>query len=246
VAPVISVCCPTRGRPDNMRRLAESATTTAAGQVEVMFYVDVDDQPSIDMAVKLNGSAAMAAAEWGWRAAVYPNVQYVIGERIVLSDMWNACAAAAAGDILMQCGDDIVFRTPGWDAAVTAEFDARPDRVLLVHGNDGVHGPGLGTHGFVHRAWVDAVGYFLPPGFSCDMSDVWLNEVANELGRRVYLPQVFTEHMHPIVGKASLDQTHRDRLAAGRRDNVHALYAARADERSADVAKLRHVIEGGG
>jgi hypothetical protein len=225
---VISVCCPTRGRPDNMRRLADSIRATAVGHdVELVFYIDLDDGPSIATAVELNA-------------------RHVIGERIVLSDMWNACADVAIGDIFMQCGDDIVFRTPGWDTMVAAEFDARPDRILLVHGNDGVHGPALGTHGFVHRAWVDAVGYFLPPGFSCDMSDVWLNEVANELGRRVYLPQVFTEHMHPIVGKASLDQTHRDRLAAGRRDNVHALYAARAGERAADVAKLRHVIEGGG
>lgn len=225
--PVISVCCPTRGRPDNMRRLAESIRATAAGEVELVFYIDLDDGPSVATAVELKA-------------------RHVIGERIVLSDMWNACAAAAAGDILMQCGDDIVFRTPGWDTAVTAEFDACPDRILLVHGDDGVHGARLATHGFVHRTWVDAVGYFLPPGFSCDMSDLWLNDVAIALSRRVYLPHLLTEHMHPIVGKASLDQTHRDRLAAGRRDNVHALYAARAGERAADVAKLRHVIERGG
>ncbi len=225
--PVISVCCPTRGRPDNMRRLAGSIRATALGQVEVVFYIDLDDGPSVATAVELNA-------------------RHVIGERIVLSDMWNACATAAAGEILMQCGDDIVFRTPGWDAEVTAAFDQHPDHIALVHGDDGIHGQALGTHGFVHRAWVDAVGYFLPPGFSCDMSDVWLNEVADALGRRVYLPKVLTEHMHPIVGKGVLDQTHRDRLAAGRRDGVHALYAARAGERAADVAKLRLVIEGGG
>lgn len=210
-----------------MHRLAESIAATAAGEVELVFYIDLDDGPSVAAAVALNA-------------------RHVIGERIVLSDMWNACANAAAGEILMQCGDDIVFRTPGWDTAVAAEFDSRPDRIALVHGDDGIHGPALGTHGFVHRTWIDTVGYLLPPGFSCDMSDLWLNEVADTLGRRVYLPQVLTEHMHPIVGKGVLDQTHRDRLAAGRRDDVHALYAARAGERTADVAKLRHVIEGGG
>ncbi len=223
--PVISVCCPTRGRPANMRRLVESIAATALGDVDLVFYIDADDEPSAAMAVELDAC-------------------HIIGERIVLSDMWNACTSAAVGEILMQCGDDIVFRTPGWDAEVTAAFDKHLDRIALVHGDDGIHGQALGTHGFVHRTWVDTVGYFLPPGFSCDMSDVWLNEVADQLGRRVYLPDVLTEHMHPIVGKGLLDQTHRDRLAAGRRDGVHALYAARAGERAADVAKLRHVIEG--
>lgn len=223
-APVISVCCPTRGRPESMRRLAESIRATAAGEVELVFYIDLDDGPSCAAAVELGA-------------------RHFLGERIVLSDMWNACAAAASGDIVMQCADDIVFRTPGWDLEVEAAFARVPDRIALVYGNDLVHGPRLGTHGFIHRAWMDAVGYMLPPGFSCDMSDLWVNEVAEELGRRVYLPRVITEHMHPSVGKGRLDQTHRDRLARGRADDVTALYAARAGERAAHVAKLRAVIE---
>lgn len=210
-----------------MRRLVESARATADGPFEAMFYLDLDDPASAQAAFDLNAG-------------------HVIGERICLSDMWNVAAGAARGDILMMCGDDIVFRTPGWDTAVAAAFEAVPDRIALVYGDDTIQGRRLATHPFIHRAWYEAVGYLVPPGFSCDWSDMWLNEVADELHRRVWLPGVVTEHMHPVMGKARLDDNHRERLARGRRDNVRVLYEARAAERAADVAKLRAVMSAAG
>jgi hypothetical protein len=214
-----------------MRRLVESAYATAETPVEVVFYVDLDDPDSIATAVELGMSGT---------------VRHVAGERIVLSDMWNAAAAQAGHDVLMMCGDDIVFRTKGWDTAVLAAFDKVPDRIALVYGNDLLQHQRLATHPFIHRRWYEAVGYLVPNGFSCDWCDMWLNEVAIELGRRVYLPDVVTEHVHPVAGKARLDDNHRERLARGRRDNVRQLYEDRAGERAADIEKLRAVIDAHG
>lgn len=208
-----------------MARLVKSIRSTAADPVEVVFYVDMDDPVS-------------------WQTAAELDVVMVSSDPpIVLSDMWNRCANAAQGEVLMQCGDDIVFRTPGWDRAVMAAFEAVPDRIVLVHGDDRLQGFRLATHPFLHRRWVDTVGYLVPPGFSCDWTDVWLHEVAQALGRRVYLPGVVTEHMHPVAGKGPMDQTHRDRMERGARDNVAALYTARVGEREADIAKLRAQME---
>lgn len=212
-----------------MRRLVESVYATAETPVEVVFYCDLDDPDSTAAAVELGRSGT---------------VKHVLGERICLSDMWNAAAQQAAGEVLMMCGDDIVFRTPGWDSAVLEAFEGVPDRIALVYGNDLTQHERLATHPFIHRRWYDAVGYLVPNGFSCDWSDMWLNEVAIALGRRVYLPNVVTEHMHPVMGKARLDDNHRERLARGRRDNVRQLYLDRAPEREADVQKLRAVIAG--
>jgi len=224
---MISICCPTRARPSNMRRLVESAQGLASGPVEVVFYVDLDDPDSIATAVELGMSGT---------------VRHVAGERITLSDMWNVAAENASGEILMMCGDDVVFRTPEWDKRVEEGFEAVPDRVALVYGNDLIQHERLATHPFIHRNWYNAVGYLVPYGFSCDWCDMWLNEVAIELGRRVYLPDVITEHVHPVMGKVRMDDNHRERLARGRRDNVRQLYTDRAEERVADVVKLRAVM----
>jgi hypothetical protein len=210
-----------------MRRLVESAQTTATGPVEVVFYVDLDDPDSIATAVQLG---------------MQGTVRHVVGDRITLSDMWNVAAANASGEILMMCGDDVVFRTPGWDKRVEGTFAAIPDRIALVFGNDLIQHDLLATHPFIHRRWYDAVGYLVPNGFSCDWCDMWLNEVAIALDRRIYLPGVVTEHVHPCVGKVRMDDNHRERLARGRRDNVRKLYEDRAAEREADVAKLRALL----
>lgn len=225
---MISVLVPTRNRPSNVQRLCESAYETATGELQFVFYVDDDDDD--------DRSSLDVIARWG--------ATLVTGPRVVLSETWNRCWDEARFDVAMHCGDDIVFRTNGWDERVLEEFERRSDRILFVHGRDGVQDAGLGTHGFLHRRWVEAVGYFVPPYFSSDYNDLWLTEVADALGRRVYLPDVYTEHMHPIVGKGELDQTHRERLARHRRDDVDRRYRELSEQRALDVAKLRKVIDG--
>lgn len=225
MTPVVSVLCPTRGRPQNVTRITRTAWSAAEGDVEFVFYCD-DDAP---------GSVPdIIAAE--------PCVQVITGPRIILSDMWNKCLAKASADIFLVCGDDAVFRTPGWDLLVGAAFAEHPDRILLAYGDDLIHGERLSTHGFVHRNWTDVIGYITPPWFSSDYVDSWLYDVAGMIGRRKFLPGLVTEHCHPIAGKAAWDQTYQERLARHARDNVGALYESLLHEREADAAKLRAVM----
>ena len=101
----------------------------------------------------------------------------------------------------------------------------------------GGNGANFGTHGFIHRNWVDTVGYFVPPYFSSDYNDTWLNDVANMIDRRIYV-DIKTEHMHPAFNKGPMDQTHIERLQRHQEDNVDALYATKLPERQADADKF--------
>lgn len=206
----------------------QSAMDTANGAVELCMYLDEDD-------LKLPEYRVPRSAETGghW------NLNITIGPRILLSEAWNVAAEKATGDIWMHAGDDIIFRTPGWDKAVADAFP--PDGIAFVYGRDGYQDENLGTHGFVTRRWVDAVGYFMPPYFSSDYNDLWLHEVAGMIDRRVYLPDVLIEHMHPIAGKGEWDRTHRDRLARHNMDRPDLLYERLAPQRAADAEKLRAV-----
>lgn len=211
-----------------MRRLVTSARETASNPVdlEFIFYVDDDDEVS-----------AMVADDLGAVA--------VRGQRIVLSEMWNRCWDEAKHDVAMHCGDDIVFRSPNWDLHVLHAFERFPDKIALVHGRDGYQDAALATHGFLHRRWVQTLGYFVPPHFSSDYNDLWLTEVADAVGRRVYIPEIYTEHMHPVVGKGVWDQTHQERLARHSRDNVDQLYRDLLNRRMRDVEKLTDAIRQG-
>jgi hypothetical protein len=220
----ISLLVPTRGRPENVERLIKSLQETSAVMPEVVLYVDLDDEKMID-----------------WQRPAGVDVKFVTGPRITLSECWNKCLEVATGDILMHAGDDIVFKTKGWDDMVRRAFAAYSDRILFVHGDDGYWGNRFGTHGFIHRKWVETVGYFVPPYFSSDFNDTWLNEVANAIGRRLYLPFV-TEHMHFLFGKGEKDQTHIDRLERHKKDEVEKLYNELAPKRVEDAERLLRVI----
>lgn len=219
----VSLLVPTRGRPDQLASMWASACATASrpNGLELVIYVD-DDDPTVlpDL-----GDATI-----------------IHGPRIVLSDCWNKCAVAATGDILWLGNDDVLFRTPGWDEQVTTVFDRVADRIVLVYPDDGIHGGALASLGFIHRRWVDTVGHFTSPLFSCDWADVWLDDVATALGRRTYLPGTLIEHMHPLVGKGPVDQTHQERMARGAGDNVAQLYLDRLGDREEDIRRLRAVM----
>lgn len=229
---LISILCPTRGRPQNTHRLVSSAINTAAdvNQIEFVFYVDSDDT---------EGQRGVCEA-----VEQFPQVKiiFIIGERInAMTETWNICYRSASGEIFMHCGDDIEFQTASWDAMVRNKFLEFPDRITFVHGNDGHYLDTFGTHGFVHKNWVETVGYFLPPYFSCDYADTWLNDVSNKISRRSYV-DILTMHMHPLFGRGPMDQTHLDRLERGRRDNVGLTYESKALERENDALKLTNYI----
>tara|TARA_Y100001933_G_scaffold100032_1_gene100429 strand:+ start:537 stop:1409 length:873 start_codon:yes stop_codon:yes gene_type:complete len=225
----ISIIFPTRGRINNIDRIWESILNTISqvNNFEVCIYIDDDDIQVIQhMKEKYINEL---------------RIKYVIGERITMTRMWNeAYKHLATGNIIMFCGDDIVFRTKNWDTEVRNAFDKYSDKIALVFGDDGWHGSP--SNPFIHRKWIDVSGFALPPYFSCDYSDSWLNEVARALKRKIYLKHVLTEHMHFINGKAEKDQTTLDRLKRGKADNVSKIYKNTENERIRHIEKLRDYI----
>jgi hypothetical protein len=236
---LISILVPSRGRPDAFARMYASAlgNATYERRVEVVAWIDDDDDtwPSYLHSYPFREQDREYVEET-------TRLRYVRGPRCLLSEAWNNLVPHAKGEIFMHCGDDIVFSTPGWDVMVRDAFAASEDKILLVQGDDlSPNREALATHGFLHRRWVEAVGYFLPPLFSCDWNDVWLTEVADALGRRVMLPFI-TEHRHYSFGRRERDTTDDEREERGRADDVVGLYKRTAKDRASDVAKLRAVM----
>lgn len=186
------------------------ATATYPDRVELVTYVD-DDDPSYEG----------VNFDLTWIQVHGPRYHDGL---VNLSIKWNRCYDASTGAILMHCGDDIVFRTAGWDVIVRDAFDDVPDGILFAYGRDGYQdGNQFGTHGFIHRAWVETVGFFVPPLFSSDFNDTFLNDVAKTIDRHREIP-IYTEHMHYICGKADVDTNTRERLERHQRDRPDLVY----------------------
>lgn len=189
---MVSILVPSRGRPDNVSRLYRSLAETTEGEWELLVRLDEDDE-------RRNGYDHP------------PHQTNVTAPRALMSQLWNDLVPYALGDVLMMGGDDIAFSTPGWDALVRGALPE--DGIAVVHGNDlSPNSATIGSHPFVSRTWVETLGYLTPPYFESDYADLWLTEVADALNRRVYLPQVVIEHLHPGFGKAEWDSTYQERI----------------------------------
>lgn len=215
---MISLVVPSRRRPDRYKEMVESALDTANGHLQFITRLDEDDE--------------------SYKS--YPHYgPQIIARRGVLSDAWNDGARLADGDYIMMAADDLIFRTGGWDTLVEKAFQTLPDGIGLVHVNDGFQNERIATHPIITRQWYQTVTYLCPPYFTADYNDVWLHEVADAIGRRLYLPDVLVEHMHPDAGKSDFDIVYQEQRARRDNDNVAGVYESLADIRGRWVRRLQ-------
>lgn len=229
----ISLLIPTRKRPHYLERLFKSIVATAdnINEIEACLYIDNDDNETIN---KLDELSKIM------------NVYDIIGPRIRLSQTWNECYDGSDWDseIIWHGNDDCEFVTKGWDTLVIKAFDQYNDKIVFVGGRNSwtPHDGDLFTHGWLHKNWINTLGYTTPDYFSSDFCDLWLTEVAKKIGRFHYIPELLIPHYHPAYGTAPEDQTHKDRIIRHYADNVKQKYDDLASKREEDANKLRKFI----
>src|SRR5262245_7732479 len=192
--PSISLIVPTRRRVPSLWRLLDSLARTAArpGALEVVLVCDDDDPPS--------------------RSARHPALalRHVVGPPgRTMGALNQAGYQASRGDFVMLLNDDVVARTPGWDAAVLARLRRFPDGIALVHVNDTLLRDRLCTFPLVSRTFCELAGGVCPVEYRRYRIDDHIEDVFNLLAflglkRTFYLPDVIFEHLNavPVPGAA--------------------------------------------
>jgi hypothetical protein len=198
----------------------QSATMTARSSVELVAVTDADDPSPYGSALD----------------ALPAPIMVPIAESRTHSDLWNVAYEYCSGDIVMLCADDLIFRSPGWDVAVAAEFAEVSDGILHCWCNDGTPHTEIATHPFVSRRWVEAAGTFTPPYYEQWYADTWLLCLALLVERSVYLSDVLIEHQHVQYGTAPDDETYR--RGAEKRPASQEAWSSRIGERLAQAERL--------
>lgn len=174
----VSVLVPTRQRIDRLRTMIASfdVTTGNGPEAELVFRVDSDDHATRDFLLA-----------WGGH-------QVVVGPRLQgyssMAAFFNELYASCSGDVLMVGNDDMVFRTPGWPAAILAAANLYPD---------GLFDLGVSTYNEDHwpfactsRTAADRLGFFWDPRIY--WGDIYLRDVMGSMGRAVRVPEVTIDH----------------------------------------------------
>ena len=238
---MISICCPSRGRPKLAKRMVDTALETVSDpkNIEFLFYLNDDDQ-SIDL----------------YRNMLDP-AYYTVGPHQSTCLSWNELAEKSNGDIVFLAGDDIQFQTKYWDREIQKAFDLHEDKICMVIPWD-CNGKGKGSqhkdktepvyigdelvgapHFAVHKNWIKTLGYFVPPFFWHWYVDSYTQKVSRKLDRCILLPYVH------VKAKKVFDETaeliRKKNNIAKRDDWVWTKVRDRHIE--ADVAALRSFIE---
>lgn len=184
VRPMLSIIVPTRGRTGQLRAFLDSLAQTAhhPASLEVVLVVDEDDAETLRF--QHSGIAQR---------------RVVVPRGLPMGALNARGYAAASGDHIMLCNDDVVVRTAGWDSRIQSVFRSYPDEIVLVHVNDGTFKDSLCVFPCVSRRFVELAGGICPEDYQRYRIDDHIYNVFNLLAilgeqRIQYLPDVVFEH----------------------------------------------------
>lgn len=194
---MITVICPSRGRPVNAERLIKSFLLTKAKQnTQIMIAIDDSDPERAGYVDAVCGPGVF--------------LLNVAAERRNMVQTLNQAATYEASDdhvgILGFVGDDHLFETQGWDELLLASFEPN----MIAYGDDGHQGANLPTAVFMDADIVRTLGWMAPPGFRHLFVDNAWRALGERLGTLKYLPDLRITHLHPHAGRAEWDATYAE------------------------------------
>jgi hypothetical protein len=197
----IALLCPTRGRPEQCRRMWRSVMDTA-------------DQASLYYSIA--GSGYIYAMEYNDK---FPAINVTLPESTTCY-RWNMLAEAAlknpANKLFMLAADDMVFSTPCWDKALIDHYNALKNKIHVYALRDSRDENGT-PHPIVTREYIEAMGYFLPPLFLHWHVDSWTVDIAKANGVFTHLKDYMLIHDKPS-DRGQRDETHNRIRAMGWRE----------------------------
>lgn len=119
---------------------------------------------------------------------------------------WNAAAEASHGQVLIQLSDD--WEPPmHWDKLILERIGDTPKSAVLQI-SDGHRADDLICMAILTRARYLDQRYLFHPDFFSMYSDNWFSECAHRDGVVIDARDVVFEHLHPVFGRAEVDEVY--------------------------------------
>ena len=186
------VVVPSRGRPENAARLAQAFVDTQT-EADLYFIIDNDDPKWNEYAKNENIKCLPADNKTGGCAASLNT------GAVYLLDFTKF----PLYDYFVFMGDDHLPRTKNWDKAF---IQALGINTGIVYGNDLLQGENLPTAFGMSRDIVMELQGMTFPGCIHLFFDNFVKQLGIDLNYLKYLPDVIIEHLHPVAGKAEMDE----------------------------------------
>ncbi len=186
------VVVPSRGRPENADRLAKAFIDTNAN-ADLYIVVDNDD-PKWNEYAKNESFTVLPADNKTGGCAASLNTGAVLLLDFIKFPLY---------DYFVFMGDDHLPRTQKWDKTFIQALSLDTG---IAYGNDLLQGKNLPTAFAMNRNIVDALRGMTFPGCIHLYFDNFVKQLGIDLKCLKYLPDVIIEHLHPVAGKAEMDE----------------------------------------
>lgn len=188
------VAIPSRGRPERLRRLLDSAVAT---ETQCRLYVRLDnDDPALDDYVGLITEGRLCGR---------------VGPRIGFARSLQECLADhPKEDCYGFMGDDTCLHVRNWDRILRTAAG----RWNVAYPDDGLKGESQATHPFIGGDFLRAIGFWGLPGLTHLFTDTVWDFLGRRYGNLVYRPDVVVEHLHWSASKCARDASYAKPTAA--------------------------------
>lgn len=224
------IIVPSRGRPDNVRRLIDRWNEWDV-KAWLLIALD-DDDPTLE-----EYKNTIVEAD-GYRVCL------VIMPRKRLAPTLSSIAVANAEDTYKYIGfmgDDHLPQTPGWETVFRNALGSSDPSI--VYGNDLFQGANIPTAVFMSASIISKLGYMCPPGFvHLYLDNVW-KRWGEGMGRLRYFDNVIIEHLHPEAGKSEWDDRYVEVNSEDMYDSDRAAFDRYMIEQfDNDITKLKELL----
>lgn len=190
---MIELICPSKGRPEKLKRMWESAMQTADKPWQITMSLGVSEEECSEYSEFTHDFEIEIHKVKNWTTAY----------------SWNYLAQNAlngSAKLFMLASDDMIFSTPLWDKALIEHYEKLDNKIHVYALQDSRDK--LGTpHPIVTCEYIEAMGYFLPPIFLHWYVDSWTVEIAKRNNVFTHLTDYMLIHDKPSdAGKP--DKTH--------------------------------------
>lgn len=197
---MIDLICPSKGRPEKLARMWDSARKTAYDPDLLHLNAGINEEEvNTYKAIGLVGATIYPVKDW---STVY-SLNYMADKALRQSD----------SRLFMIVGDDTIFSTPGWDKALRTHYGELKTREHVYSLRDSRDENGT-PHPIATREYIHAMGYLATPIFMHWYVDHWMAEIARANNCFTHLKDYLLVHEKPS-DKGMPDLTHTSIRARG-------------------------------
>lgn len=181
----IAILCPTMGRPEICKTMIESIIKTAFDMNSIIIYLGITEgdetkQAYIDL-VKEYKERKLQIGLYEFPDWTLPMCHNKLSE------------IAKDQELHYGMGDDCLFVTPGWDKALIDAYEKLDNKIHVFSLLDNRDPKGMPAS-IITKAYIDAMGWRLPPYFMHWYCDTWTAEIAKACNILTHLKDYMLVH----------------------------------------------------